>query len=494
MHPGNLICLLLACLAATPLLLPTRPRLALALQGGLAAGLLLTKINVGAFALIALLLSCATTLPDLARRRAVPWSAAAVFVAVPAGLMSMSLDELWAQCYAIHVAAGALAVAAVLIRQGPDERLGGVGISWLAGGAAGLGLLGCAFVLARGTSAAALVEGILIRPLHHQSAFTLPLELPAHSRKMALLALAAFLLAASPWIARWRGGSRLVTGGLLRLVTGGAFAVTVAGLYMLVPKGLLLVPFAWVAASKPVGVEDSEALGYTRRFLPPLAVLQTLHAYPVAGTQLMWGSFLLVLVAGICIVDGARQLSAAAKLWGWTAPGRTGWLLSRAAAMLLAALVVRSILLPLRHEQALYRDGAPLLLPGASRLHLPVEQAALLRWVTGEIREHCSTFVSLPGMNSFYLWAEQEPPTSLNTGAWMFLLDPAVQARIVDRLRGVDRLCLLRQEGLLPGWQRGRDLPESPLLKYISEDFVPLGSQGGYELLRKPGPARLYSP
>lgn len=92
MHPGNLICLLLACLAATPLLLRTRPRLALALQGGLAAGLLLIKINLGAFALIALLLSCAATLPDLARRRAVLWSAAAV-----------------------------------------DERLRGVGIGWLAG-------------------------------------------------------------------------------------------------------------------------------------------------------------------------------------------------------------------------------------------------------------------------------------------------------------------------------------------------------------------------
>ena len=39
MHPGGMICLLLVGLAAMPLLLPTRPRLAFALQGVLVAAL-----------------------------------------------------------------------------------------------------------------------------------------------------------------------------------------------------------------------------------------------------------------------------------------------------------------------------------------------------------------------------------------------------------------------------------------------------------------------
>jgi hypothetical protein len=493
MHPGGLLCLLLACLAATPLLLPARPRLALALQGALGAALLLVKINVGVFALLALFVACALTFPRLARHRLLVGLAVAAFVAAPAALLAPSLDELWGQRYAIHITAGALTVAIALLRQGAAERLGTTGIGWLAGSAAVTALLICGAILLGGTSLTALVDGILIHPLNQANAFKIPLELPPHSRKIALLALAAFGLAASPWLGPWfgktRGDLRLFIGGLLRLAVGGAIAATVSGLFLQGPHGFLLAPWIWVAAMKPHGVEDPEPYGFIRRFLPPLAVLQTLHAYPVAGSQIQWGAYLLVLVAGICLADGARQLFAAAGPWSFWGPWDrkdlrlAGWLLARAAALLLAVLVVRATLLPLRHEQNLMRITAPSPLPGSSRFHLPDPNAEQLVWVTRELEANCSSFVSLPGLNSFYFWARQEPPTSLNATAWMFLFDAPTQERIVKRIRSAERLCLLRQEGLAQGWQRGRPLPDGPLVDYLSRNFVPLESRGGYEIL-----------
>jgi hypothetical protein len=226
-----------------------------------------------------------------------------------------------------------------------------------------------------------------------------------------------------------------------------------------------------------------------RRFVPPLAVLQTLHAYPVASSQVIWGAYLMVLIAAICLTDGARQLGSAispAAIWASRAPRFAGLL----AAAVALAWVVRSVLAPLVHERALYRAGLPLQLPGSGRMHLPSSHADILYWVTGQIRDHCSTFISSPGLNSFYLWAGQEPPTSFNTTAWMYTVDAATQARIVERLRGVDRLCLVRAPGLVEGWQRGRPLPDRPLVRYLAEGFTPLASYGGYDILVRSAPAR----
>ena len=293
----------------------------------------------------------------------------------------------------------------------------------------------------------------------------------------------------SPWLGRWRGDLRLALGGLLRLTVGGAIIATVAGLFLERPYGFLLAPLIWVAAVKPHGTEDPEPYSFIRRFLPPLAVLQTLHAYPVAASHVQWGAYLLIPVAGICLADGARQLFAAASPWEpWSRESLrpAGWLLARAAALLLVVLVVRAILLPLRHEQALMRNTAPPPLPGSSRLHLPDADAEQLVWVTRQLETSCSSFVSLPGLNSFYFWTEQEPPTSLNASAWMFLLDAPTQARIVERLRPIERLCFLRHEALAQGWQRGRPLPDGPLVDYLSRNFVLLESRGGYEILVRP--------
>ena len=64
------------------------------------------------------------------------------------------------------------------------------------------------------------------------------------------------------------------------------------------------------------------------------------------------------------------------------------------------------------------------------------------------------------------------PPTGMNAGDWMYLLDGEQQQRVVDAVRGVRSLCLLRSDEQLAFWvapsQTG-GLPNRPLVRFIEE-------------------------
>ena len=112
MHPGGLLCVLLAGVAALPLLHPSRPRLAAALLGAGVAGTFLVKINVGD--VHAARGRASSSRPRSVRRRGAALAtivATLAIVAVPFALMWSALAEPWARRYALHAAAAALAVA-----------------------------------------------------------------------------------------------------------------------------------------------------------------------------------------------------------------------------------------------------------------------------------------------------------------------------------------------------------------------------------------------
>jgi hypothetical protein len=73
-------------------------------------------------------------------------------------------------------------------------------------------------------------------------------------------------------------------------------------------------------------------------------------------------------------------------------------------------------------------------------------------------------------MNSFYFWSNKEPPTSLNTNSWFYLVDAAEQERIVRSIESRDqsRFCVLDSANVLYFWTHGRGrLPNRPLLSFI---------------------------
>jgi hypothetical protein len=481
LHPAVLVCLLLALLVLTTAAEIRRPRLAAGLQGALVAALTLVKINVGALAALALLLRW---IPNLvaSTRRASALLIAALGVVAPLLLLGPSLGAAWVRTYLELVEA---AIVPVLMVQWhvADNLLSPVPPGWLLAGAtmAATPILGIA--LLRGSSLDALARGVLVGPLGHAGAFSLPLLVPPGATLVALASAAACVAAllathrdAAPFAPAWLGGAVAVA----RIAVGYTLLATAIGFAL--PGGWSIgfwsAPLAWVVAWPLEG--DPPAVAAARRLLPPLAVLQTLQAYPVAGTQVVWSSVLLVLLGLLSARDGVigltRWLGSSAP---WGAPSRLG----TAALALGVALSAGSFagpLVTLRHD---YATLVPLNLPGTQLVRVSPRVARRLRRLTEAIDENCDNFIGLPGLDSLYLWAQRTPPTALNHNAWMFTFDPALQERVVRALTPIDRLCVVRQEGDLDFWRQERPLPDGPLLRYVEEGFVPLERFGGYILL-----------
>ena len=120
LHPAGLVTLLgLGVGAAAVMLSDRRPRIAMGLTGMLLAAMVLTKVNVGGFAIAAVVFALATTVPALARRRWPGPAVAAVCIGLPFILMWPDLGEGWAQDFALIVAFGMAALAIAVVRRQP---------------------------------------------------------------------------------------------------------------------------------------------------------------------------------------------------------------------------------------------------------------------------------------------------------------------------------------------------------------------------------------
>jgi hypothetical protein len=486
MHPGGLVAMLVITLIATSsMLLRHRPSLAMLGTGAALAGAALVKVNVGAFAIISFGFACTVAFPALSRFKAMRFVAGIAMVSAPLVLMRSDLGQDWGRRYALLVALSGLAVILATSAQPTDKALQPVHLAWAFAGASTVAAVVFAITLFGGTSVGGLAEGALVGAFRQPRIFTLPLPLPPGALYWAGLGAAIAALVGlrrrraspSPRTFLVAAVARIGTGILIWLAVAGTFVPGTA------PFSFAL-PLAWVAAVPPKGIVRSEWSTFVRTLLPSLAVLQTLHAYPVAGSQLGWSSVPMIPVGAVCIADGIAQFVAS----GQKVRGRRLTLafvgVSRIPALLFAGWMLFQTLLP-RVPLILqsYRAEEPLNLPGAERLHVPPDQALAYRGMSKALARRCSTFVSLPGLNSFYFFAELDPPTWMNTTHWTALLDAEVQQRIVEAVDGVEELCILRDEGLQSGWARGRPVPRRPLFDYIQGAFTPVERYGSLELL-----------
>jgi hypothetical protein len=72
-----------------------------------------------------------------------------------------------------------------------------------------------------------------------------------------------------------------------------------------------------------------------------------------------------------------------------------------------------------------YSGSVSLGLPGAEDVRVSPENVANYQPVVTVIDENCESFVMLPGMNSFYIWTRQEPPTGYGATGWPTEFDNA---------------------------------------------------------------------
>lgn len=489
MHPGGIICLLLAAIVAISCFVRDRPSpLTIALLGAALAALVLVKINVGFFAVASAALACVVSYPVLSERRWMRILAEVAFVAIPIVLLASKFGETWPRRYAVHVAVAALAVV-IALRARRRARRSGEELPWLLGGFVVLALVSCLTILASGTSLSGLIDGVIRQPLRQSDAFTIPLLLSSRLYSFDVVALGGAI--AYWYVARRRSDGDpawVALTSLFSIAVGLVMALSVNGKGLPFDAGefpgyeFAMLGFCWVALIGPASARRD--VSFALLLLPPLAVLQALHAFPVAGSQTLWASFLLIPVGAICVVNGVRGLIA-------VTPDSVERRALAGVALcvfgIVGYLVINTALRePLQAARYGYDHGISLGLPGAESIRVGEEEAGRYRSITNAIDRNCAALIMLPGMDSFYLWTEEEPPTGFTATGWPTLFDESHQRQVIAEIEPVEGLCQLRNEPLAAGWGNGT-IPSGPLVRYLDHGFAPLAKFGDYELLRREG-------
>ena len=493
MHPQVAIAPLLAGITLMVAFGPTgRVAWAGAATGALLGCLVLTKVNVGGYAVIAAAAAVVLTWGPLQSRRWLRWAAIAGLLALPFAVMLPDLREDWVRQLAAleFLALAAVTIAAYTARPTPGERSATLSrwvLGALVGGVAAMVAI-LAILVLTGPSVSQAYDGIVTQGLKLRSVFMIPLEVPGAAVDWGIFAVAAAGLAV--WLRRADGGPPTAWPGLFRVAAGLAIWFTVAkvsplsfgpgGNYIVLPLAL-----AWVAALAPPGAAEGPYRRFARVFLPLLAIEQTLQVYPVAGSQIRMAAVTFVAVGVVCIADGMGQLRAWSITRGWEAPRFEA--AGTAAALAVAAVFgYHAIVSTAATGVIAYRDNSKLDLPGARMLHIAQPQNEEYARLVGLMREHrCTAFVGFPNLDSLYIWSGIEPPKPNPPGAWPIVLPLDQQQRVVDQMRASPRPCAMRNDGLAEGaWLHGTPPDESdPLVNYIFNDLEQVAEVGEFKFL-----------
>jgi len=500
MHPQGLCALLLAGFTVLVVLGPGRDARRLgAAAGALLAALMLTKVNLGGFAVAGVALAAAFTLPLPRRFAWLRWPVLVAFLALPPAIAARDLDTGWVrELIAIESSAAlALAIAAwPLLPRSGDQRdpLG----RWLVAAVAGFAAATVAILVATlltGVGTADLYDGVVREAVRVRDVLVTP---PPLSRFVLAAAILAMLAAGimvrfgSTWE---RQGPWL---GLLRVGAGLAIWIALArqlpdalGTVARNPDALPLV-LAWLAAIPVAGLREPAFKRFMRVLFPALAIAGALQVYPVAGSQLGIAAVSFVPVGALCIADGLASLRA------WSG-ARGGWVDERfnlvgvATVAVVAALGAVAIVRPTIDNARAFDAHRSLPFPGAGMLRLPASEVEAYTRLVGLLHANrCATFIGYPNIDSLYLWSGIEPPPPAAPGAWIRALDSERQQRVVDELRASPRPCAIRSYGRAGLWLHDSPPPDRPLVRYIRDEFEPVSTVGEFEfLLPKSTPLRV---
>jgi hypothetical protein len=453
LHPGGFLTVVMGALATT-LVFAREPR-RYVIAGALVATLGLTKINLGGLAAFAIAFSLAIDfVPRTAPQRIGRAAVIAACAALPILLMASSLGVPEWRWLAVSLSATLLALAAVARPQGRDPLRAVVGLVL---GAGSLTALVVAIILAAGTSLSGLVNGVLVEPLGLSDAFNVPPRFDFASLAVAVGVLALVVI-------RRRQGEEAVPPVL-------DVAVGVVAAFALVTDSALPLDSPFLAPMlAPVLLVAGEEAVDGLLAVSCLVLFAALQAYPVAGSQVSFGTFLAVVPTVLIL---RRGLSALVGRLGRAAPA-----LAPISALGLAFALFAQQVGP---ELSSYRTDVPMNRPGAKLMR--VEGAdrddfmGLLRDMRG-----CRTLVTYPGVLSLNLWSKLPPPSPTYAGDWMFLLNSQQQSRIVRRVKDARAVCIVEAPDVRQFWSQGRRVPRGPLVRWIEQVHGPATHHGRYTL------------
>jgi hypothetical protein len=239
---------------------------------------------------------------------------------------------------------------------------------------------------------------------------------------------------------------------------------------------LRALPLVWlVAVPGMTSRRDLES----RTLLALLVVLQSLHAYPVAGSQVGFCAFLLPAVGTVTVWDSFNDLPM-----HWRAVScRARWKFLGTTAVVLILVCFHSTISSVPSLTRQFREGDPLTLTGAESIRFPERAVAELVWVTKNLEHHGDTFVGMPGLHSFYVWSSLSPPVPFYAHTWVLFYDDSKQEKLVQALLASKRPCMVRNRKVIKFWTGARELKDGPLVHAAESEFQFAGAVGDYELL-----------
>lgn len=494
MHPQVLCVFLLGVFVLLAVLGPTRrPLFAGAAGGALLAALLLTKVNLGVYAIAAVVLAAALTVEPLRERRWLSWPAIAAVFVLPVLVAGRDLDLGWVR---EMVAVQLLAMVAIVVAawpRGTERSAEGDRIdTWLLGALAGFAVAFAAILVAvvlNGSSLSEAYDGLITEAARVRDVVLSEFQMSPAVVDWAVAAVAGAALYVG-LRSKGGGGSPTIWPGLLRAAAALAIWLTVAEI---VPVGIdpsagnpdsLPMALAWIAVIPPAGVEESPYKRFVRVLLPALAVLETLQVYPVAGSQVGIASLIFVPVGALLLADALVSLREWSESRGGQSPERLAVVVSVVLVALAVDLAINSVLRPIGDRATVYRDQKALPFDGATQLRLPLNHYDDYTRLVDLLRSHrCTDFIGYPNVNSLYLWSGIDPPRPYAPGAWIEALDSERQQRIVNQLRASPRPCAIRNDALAALWLGGEPPPARPLVNYVLDDFRTVAQVGEFQFM-----------
>src|SRR5437667_11314955 len=157
----------------------------------------------------------------------------------------------------------------------------------------------------------------------------------------------------------------------------------------------------WLALVPPPGTGWSSREVFGRTLLCLIAAPQVLMAYPVPGSQVLFGTMAIVVIGVLLLSDVLAGLESA-RSSQWVRVGRVGYV--ACVATVRAALILHA-----KASLSAYAQGRPLDAHGCRLLRLPLQDALLYQWLVDNVEGSSDTFVSPIGLDSLYAWTHRKP-------------------------------------------------------------------------------------
>jgi hypothetical protein len=425
--------------------------------------LTMTKINIGIFAVAGL--AVALVVGNSAYPRWFRSIIGAGAILLPFVLMFQRISNSSIATFAFLVGVSMLGACAVMSVDAIS--LAPRGLNAAASGFGAVVFVSLLWPLFSGTSPGALVTAVFVRPLQQVNILTI---LPVVGIQwFAILITALVVIAVS---ARRIGVDQLLPPkSPIRFLALSAAALFVLGLGIdtfgalgafgtfgaWLPAIVLLPALALIADVPP-------RIRLALRLIVPIAILQVLHAYPVAGSQVEWATVVMFVPCAIALATGMDGL----RMWREARPALRGLVVGS----LCVVIALPAGLWPLA-VWVNYYDLSALHLPGAQLVRVDPQTGRELRQLTYLVHKNCDTFYSVPGLDSLYIYSGVPTPTG-QLANWPGALTNSQEQEVVSELSHFQatgkRVCIVRDlNSPYYAWNAGGSEANRPIGRFIRQ-------------------------